>query len=823
MKKIIPFIFLLMSLCAGVRAQTPMYSVCTGSSGNYIPLGNNSGTWADQRAQFLYLAGEFGSVPVGFITKIYFKANNSVSNATYTNFRVDIGQNSTTTSLSAAAWVPGLTTCMTNPSFVVPTVTANQWFEIPLTTPFFFDPSLHLIIDTRQTNTTPATAIILNTGAAALGGNRRAWAASAAATPGGADGLYYCFGFDLIAGFPCTGVPVTGVTGPNKTCPNKNFNVSFTTFWTGVTRQWQKSTNGSTWNNFTGTVNATTGAITDAITVPSWYRCIVTCNATSQSYTTPPHFVDIAPFYYCYCEGSKSTTAAGIDIGNTKVVSYPGGDILLNQGNPNPFLSNANANKTYSDFRDTVLPTPMYHDSSYRLFITQTNSTATFTAATGAIYIDYNRNGRFDPWERALLEPTSQSPPTPGMVTDTFKVPDSAGYGLTGMRVILRNGSTAPDTCSSYTDGETEDYLIDLRYMPCSGKPPTGKIEGDTSMCANYDYILTDSTYEKFRHGIDKLWQISADGIYWTNIAGSNTKDTLERIFTGQPLYYRTRFICTHTNDTAFTPVHRVNQKPAYKCYCYSQSTGGKNDSSDIGGFKLYNFSISDGGAHLANPRAVRKRQDYTDLTPIEMLVDSIYQFYVFHTMPNEFHADGKVTVFIDFDNDHKYDIPQERIFTGFTNVGNHTIIKNIVIPNAAISDVPTGMRVIINNEVAPNKPSDSACGTYPSGETEDYMVIFRRAFPSGVTSLSGMEQVQLYPNPSSDGRFTLTFLSSSVVKEVKLKVTNAMGQLVAQEVYSHEGGRFMQQLDLASVAKGVYFVEIDADGISATKRVVIQ
>jgi hypothetical protein len=343
-------------------------------------------------------------------------------------------------------------------------------------------------------------------------------------------------------------------------------------------------------------------------------------------------------------------------------------------------------------------------------------------------------------------------------------------------------------------------------------------------MCVGYDYVLTDSTYQTQRHGLSRLWQRSADAIGWVDVANSVEKDTLMRIFTGQPLYYRMRMICSHTDDTAYTPVHKVNLKPTYKCYCFSQAIGGiQNDSSDAGGFSIYNFSVNDGGAHLGNPRAVRKRQDYTDLQPIEMWVDSIYQFHVFHTMPNEFHSDAKITVFADFNNNHTYDIPDERIFTGFTNVGYHTLISNVVIPNAAIVDVPTGLRVIVNNNVGPNSPSDDGCGTYTSGETEDYMLIFRRPFNVSVNNTTAdLRGVQVYPNPSS-GRFSIDFYSGNTIKEVKLRILTVTGQQVLSEAYSHDGGRFTKEIDLGSHAKGVYFVEVNADGIKETKRIVLR
>jgi len=816
-KTLLAVFFLLTGILTGF-AQTPQYSKTGGTSGNAIPFGAQS--WADQRCQFLYLPGEIlPAPPVGFITKIYFRAYYNTTNNVYTNFQADLGQPSGLTSLPGNAWVIGLTNVVAPTTFTVPTTTAGQWFEIPLQTPFFFDPTLPLVVDTRQSATsasTPYLYIHYGTGV----GTRRQYGASAAPAPAGSGTPWYDFGFDLIQGFPCTGVPTTTLTGPDEVCPNRSFNISFGTFYTGVTRQWQKSTDNINWTNFTGTINPNTGAITDAIAVNTYYRCIITCQASNQTYTATK-LVKIAPFYYCYCE-QTSNSATGIDIGNVTVTTLPAKDTLLNNGTATPLENNPQASKGYTFFSKTIDPVPMYRDSQYNFTVSQINSAA-FTAGMATIFIDYNRNGTFDDTERIMLEPTVNILPNPGIVSSgSFKLPKGSQYGLTGMRVIIGAGNSAPDSCANTTNGETEDYLVDLRYVPCDGAPVAGVIQGDTSMCTGYEYVLLDSTYQKFRHGIDRHWQISPDTATHIYITSSKNKDTITRVFDGQPFYYRVMATCSHTNDTSYTAWHKVNIKPGYKCYCHSQSYGGYEDTSDIGAFTLAGLAMSDGGTHLLNPLAVRKRQDRTDLVPVEIDVDSIYNFSVFHTMPNENHGDAKVTVFVDFNNNKKYDIPEERIYTGFTSIGYHVLLGALIIPNNVIVDVPTGMRVIVNNDVAPNKPSDEACGEYFSGETEDYIVVFKRPFPVSIKETESINQLSLLPNPTS-GRFQLQFKGAASAEGVTVKIMNITGQVVKQQVYPHNGGIFRQEIDLGNEAKGMYMVEVISAGQKMMEKVTVK
>src|SRR5690606_16838679 len=144
-----------------------------------------------------------------------------------------------------------------------------------------------------------------------------------------------------------------------------------------------------------------------------------------------------------------------------------------------------------------------------------------------------------------------------------------------------------------------------------------------------------------------------------------------------------------------------------------------------------------------------------------QLRVDSMYEFYVYHTMPVDHHADAKVTVFVDFNNNHQYDIPSERIYTGFTSIGNFTRLGQLVMPDSVIVDMPTGMRVILNNNVGPHPQSDEGCGIYESGETEDYMILFKRPFNTSIGNIGDLGSVSVYPNPTS-GKFTVRFMTRS-------------------------------------------------------------
>jgi hypothetical protein len=626
---------------------------------------------------------------------------------------------------------------------------------------------------------------------------------------------------------PCAGVQSAIVVGPDEICPDSAFTVAAVTENMALPGSviWYYSDDGSTW----ATASATTGILGDAIKKSRWYKAKVTCG--SQTYTTAPKLVQLAPHYRCYCPNAStvltSFAASAMDIGNLNLIGYKKNDTLLKNYEPSLTLTaNIYGVKGYSDFTKEFSQLPvLYKDSTY---IINANSISYGTAPQSGgyltAYIDYNHNNIFDDSERIVYGQMGNVLPKPYVVQDTFTVKKWAEYGLTRMRVVLKAGTTFPDSCGLYSEGETEDYLVNIDFPPCAGPVDPGKLEvSDTSMCAGYAYLVTDTTYEKKQGFLQKAWQVSADGVYWTNMTGVAGNDTINRVFPGgQPLYYRMGMICTRTNDTAFTDSVRINIKPSYKCYCYSQAEGGaENDTSDIGAFKLSVLDINDGGTHLLNPKAYRMRTDRTDLEPLELNVDSVYNFYVFHSMPRHDHADAKITVFVDFNNDHKYDIPYERIFTGFTAIGYHTLIGNVIIPNNVIVNMPTGLRVILNNNVAPNPQSDSACGPYTSGETEDYIVVFRRPFQVSVDDANDVKHMSVFPNPTN-GKASVQF-SSEAATTVSLKVTDLAGRVMVTESYNHSGGIFRHDVDLSTQAKGMYLIEVSAAGKHYMSKLVVQ
>ncbi len=87
-----------------------------------------------------------------------------------------------------------------------------------------------------------------------------------------------------------------------------------------------------------------------------------------------------------------------------------------------------------------------------------------------------------------------------------------------------------------------------------------------------------------------------------------------------------------------------------------------------------------------------------------------------------------------------------------------------------------------------------------------------------GVPNLTNEQNITISPNPFSS-QTTITF--SSEQKNSTIKVVNVLGetiqQLTTNASTSSATGQQQLTLDMSNVAKGMYFVEINFDGTSAS------
>lgn len=500
---------------------------------------------------------------------------------------------------------------------------------------------------------------------------------------------------------PCAGItgPYTVSASTNSICLNTalNLNVSPIAAESGITYQWQSSSDGSTWTNFGST------SLSGALSIPqqsvsTYYQAIVTCTNSASSATAGATYVSQNPFYNCMC---------------TPQTLYCSSDYLNNIT-----FANINDNVTcgtngFSD-QSTVVPTAsLTAGNSYTI-----DATIAYTSWTGYIgaWIDYNHNGLFDADEYSYLGSGGSS----AVVNGTINIPFTSLGGLTKMRIRYDsdyNGIPSMDPCSgTYSGyGQNIDYLVDITAAPsCTGTPNAGTaISSVSTTCSNNSYTLNLSGNDAVS-GIDYQWQSSTDGSTWTNL-GSN-QSTIPYSVNSQSTttYYQCVLTCNSSSLSATSASVTVAQNSFLLCYCTPGSVYAGSDTlthitfenTDMvpeaylssGGYLDYSSSVA--------TVTLNANQTYTLLTGIST------------SSPSTGYL---VSAWIDYNQNGYFETSE--LSTIGNGLGSDTITGNINVPFYAQGG-NTKMRLRFETDYTTiYNPADPCTSQFGNGEVIDYMI----------------------------------------------------------------------------------------------------
>ncbi|MCX7742963.1 MAG: GEVED domain-containing protein [Flavobacteriales bacterium] len=251
---------------------------------------------------------------------------------------------------------------------------------------------------------------------------------------------------------PCVAPPTAGnaVASANPACPNQTVNLSLSgaSSGLGMTYQWQTSpNNNNNWTNITGATNST---YSSTFSSSAWFRAVLTCSG--QSDTSSPILLNINPHYNCYCT-SAATSAIDEYVDTVRIGNFVNQSFGVCGG--------------YQNFT-SLTPPVFFKTATYPSAISTRDCEGTnFYPRYVEVYIDYNQDGIYQEPSEIVLSgnlPAALQNSVIGNIT----IPPGALTGITGMRVVCRESGSAATTqpCGTYTWGETEDYLVDIRPYP---------------------------------------------------------------------------------------------------------------------------------------------------------------------------------------------------------------------------------------------------------------------------------------------------------------------------------------------------------------------
>ena len=101
-------------------------------------------------------------------------------------------------------------------------------------------------------------------------------------------------------------------------------------------------------------------------------------------------------------------------------------------------------------------------------------------------------------------------------------------------------------------------------------------------------------------------------------------------------------------------------------------------------------------------------------------------------------------------------------------------------------------------------------CLTYNSSITTNLQTPVAAEIPS----------VSLYPNPSVDA-FKIEINSVSKIFNNGFKIMNVLGAVVAEKSFGDIMGKYIETIDVSSFSKGIYFVELNLNGVKSTQKII--
>ena len=299
-------------------------------------------------------------------------------------------------------------------------------------------------------------------------------------------------GITFIPGVACSGTPTAGATAAsaNPICPSVPTTLSLTgaTMGTGLTYQWQSSTDGITYTNISG---ATSSSYVATQTANTYYQCVLTCSGNSS--TSTPLLVTTNTFINCYCTSAALYTGDE-EIWNVSIGTMNNSSTCATTGGPGSTLN------LYSNYTTNVTPPILAATATYNLGVTiGMCGTYPYNNMT-KVFIDFNQNGLFtDPGETVYASATATA--GGGTINALVTIPSTASIGLTRMRIVNveTSSATSVNPCGTYGYGETEDYLVNIAPAPTCPQP------------TNLNIITADQTSAQLNWipgGSETQWQI---------------------------------------------------------------------------------------------------------------------------------------------------------------------------------------------------------------------------------------------------------------------------------------------------------------------------
>jgi hypothetical protein len=309
-------------------------------------------------------------------------------------------------------------------------------------------------------------------------------------------------------------------------------------------------------------------------------------------------------------------------------------------------------------------------------------------------------------------------------------------------------GSTNVYNIYGYASAERPQLEVTYTVPPlCSGTPLAGITTGPANACPGNNFLLTVKDASTNASALTYQWQVSIDGVSYSNIVGSFASSL--SVSQTSAKYYRCLVTCSTSGLTATSTPRFVG------IICYCESSALTTDDEEILSVSLGTLNNSSTCETTGIGSSIEKRySDFTNVEPPTLLKTNVYQLSIgVGTCNGEYY--NYTNAYIDFNQNGSFDDAGEKVYESALINGPHAVSVEILIP-ASASIGKTGMRIITSEDII------SSCGSYYWGETEDYLVNI--ATPSPCAGLPTAGEAVFVNSNSCPGVNSLLSLTGSSI-----------------------------------------------------------
>ena len=545
---------------------------------------------------------------------------------------------------------------------------------------------------------------------------------------------------------PCTGTPAPGNTLSTATsaCTGTNFTLSLqnATAGLGVKYQWMSSSDSITFANITNDTLSTLTVNSTAVST-KYYQCVVTCSGSSGTSTAIKITVNTAPTVTVNSPGiCRGTPAILVANGATTYTWSVGATIVghdtatASPNNTTSYTVTGTSNGCSATAVSTVTVTrpPTVTVNSATIcpgqtvtlvapLGTGTTGTATYSWSAGATSVGHD-TATVSPAVTTTYTVTATKATCSGTAVSTITVNplpitvNSPTICSAGTATLIASGGTT----YTWSTGATSPNNNDTAYA-APAATATYTVTGTSGACSN-TAVATVTVVTSLSITVNSPSICSGQTATLT-ASGGNTytwsagaTSTGVATATASPTVTTTYTVTGASGSCSNTAVATVSINPFYQCYC-TTGLGGGCTGSAIDSVAITGTTLDNGPTGCSTNNYIA--YPATGSTTATLTQGNTY------TLNDMFTGNVRAGVWIDYNHNGTFD-PSEYTSICTTSGTLTNVAIPVTIPMSAMTG-QTGMRVR-SRATAGTMDSTSACATFGSGETEDYIINITAALP---------------------------------------------------------------------------------------------